>query len=109
TLGYLLLFPRRLTVTIFPYTTLFRSQSRKAPLCAYRALDFPGFFNVSCFIANGASRPLPGSTKEFWIPASAGKTEGLLGQAEFAFWEKAPDVNQDRKSTRLNSSHVSIS
>ncbi len=41
-------------------------------------------------MADGASRPLPGSTKEFWIPASAGKTEGLLGQAEFALCEEAP-------------------
>src|SRR5438552_19079986 len=72
-----------------------RAKPQNTLLCV-RGARLSKFFKLSCFIADGEGRFRPLSvTKEFWIPASAGKTEGLLGQAEFAFWEKAPDVNPE--------------
>src|SRR5207249_10415942 len=66
--------------TLFPYTTLFRSNSR--------------------FLA-----PLTGYSVPYWPPWRRRRSRR---RAEFRRVEK-PGRHLDRKSTRLNSSHVSIS
>src|SRR5207249_10660122 len=92
--------PPRLRSTLFPYTTLFRSRqkvfsSELKQLC----LDF--------------ALPAPGAVTRYNAPlvkTSSGFSAALLA-AEQSLFEKLLlfDTVQDRKSTRLNSSHVSIS
>src|SRR5438105_12883009 len=72
--------PRPPRSTLFPYTTLFRSQLTRRQELAHRALELR------------LGQPL--------------ELEDALGSEQLA----APDrVHQDRKSTRLNSSHEWIS
>src|SRR5439155_20546521 len=72
--------------TLFPYTTLFRSRGTPGA-CASRR-------GRSC--ASGASRRSPEALEDL--------IDLLGGQAELV-----AVVHLDRKSTRLNSSHVAIS
>src|SRR5207253_8563087 len=88
--------------TLFPYTTLFRSPCRLG--CAVRGL-------------------CPNERRWLWIPAFAGTTKefesviarsGLSAVAQRAKAEATKQGilalrREDRKSTRLNSSHVAIS
>src|SRR5699024_12859036 len=69
--------------TLFPYTTLFRSP--------FRELLTPTVFDVF-----GSDRPEPDGQ-----PANQARFDGLPGFVKATL--------EDRKSTRLNSSHVSIS
>src|SRR3712207_7338449 len=71
--------------TLFPYTTLFRSQARKvAPALA-----------AGCTVVARPSEEAPNSVVElFRCLVDAGLPDG---------------VARDRKSTRLNSSHANIS
>src|SRR5207249_11886045 len=92
-LSVLLLFPYLLPPpprsTLFPYTTLFRSKMGVPPVSAvghYSILVFLGFFLMALM----HSGPLRRRCAE-------------IGRRVFA------PVRLDRKSTRLNSSHVSIS
>src|SRR5436309_12295762 len=71
--------------TLFPYTTLFRSRPPGHHAEAGRAMGFCLFNNVAVAAAHALHR---------------GLTRVLI--VDF-------DVHQDRKSTRLNSSHVKIS
>src|SRR5690625_6311384 len=68
--------------TLFPYTTLFRS------LCA------AGLWLTGCATEDNASRPSP-------------RTSAVAPQT--ADTPTTPVAGEDRKSTRLNSSHVAIS
>src|SRR3712207_8758478 len=78
--------------TLFPYTTLFRSRDRRAP---------PGLLQI---------RPVV-------FPENAGKRFGvsqrfagqLVPALQNDFVERAGERREDRKSTRLNSSHANIS
>src|SRR3712207_8814460 len=72
--------------TLFPYTTLFRSEERIAPAVTPAGPEFQldgGVFNSS------------------WAFAGNGKSIGMDRLGNF--------VTVDRKSTRLNSSHANIS
>src|SRR5438876_2263001 len=70
--------------TLFPYTTLFRSDVRPSPILS--RTDRRG---------------------RWWVSAASGRIEtSLVTHAQDA--DRAA-VSQDRKSTRLNSSHPSIS
>src|SRR3989442_11172193 len=74
--------------TLFPYTTLFRSQ----------------------FLGEGpgASHPFSaGGTPHPWRRTHGGARPRVLGIRKASGW--SPEGNGDRKSTRLNSSHVRIS
>src|SRR5438270_7891594 len=74
--------------TLFPYTTLFRSQDRRAYPRQQRRADRPADHRASPIERDGLAR--------------------FLGRnAEDAV--TAHDVAEDRKSTRLNSSHSQIS
>src|SRR5690349_23226121 len=68
--------------TLFPYTTLFRSQPPEAPM-----LLLPG---------PGARLVLEQQIENLLITGKISEHDAVIG-------------NQDRKSTRLNSSHVEIS
>src|SRR3546814_20513176 len=72
------------TDTLFPYTTLFRSQSRLAP-------------HMQPMLIETESTPNPATLK--FLP---GRPVMEAGTRDFASPEEA---EADRKSTRLNSSH----
>src|SRR5256885_5480802 len=79
--------------TLFPYTTLFRSQQREVLVTAPHGAEWRSF-------------PLPSRTAEVTAialdPFDAQRVYcGTLGEGIFIF--------EDRKSTRLNSSHLVIS
>src|SRR5438477_9048830 len=80
--------------TLFPYTTLFRSRALpRSPADAFRQ--------------DRRKRPRP----EERAPGPAGEiSHGAIGmEAEFTVLLDGAQVKPDRKSTRLNSSHMSIS
>src|SRR3712207_7184446 len=78
--------------TLFPYTTLFRSHqgppSRRVPLARAADAGQPGHLAVR---------------------ARADHHHRDQGEAPASPGREARDVRQDRKSTRLNSSHANIS
>src|SRR5699024_12519366 len=79
------------TSTLFPYTTLFRSASNFLFFIVLSLLSYNFFFSLFSFLSSESSLISPKLKKQEVqrdLPA---------------------DVSQDRKSTRLNSSHVSIS
>src|SRR3712207_9013199 len=87
--------------TLFPYTTLFRSThplpfglSRREPLLGRALLAEPP--------GQGADRR--GSGRDLGY---TDKPQGARGRAEVGSRDSGPP--QDRKSTRLNSSHANIS
>src|SRR5437868_8174826 len=80
--------------TLFPYTTLFRS------LMTHRG-EASGHL--------GEERDADRAERDRPQEAVAEGGAGLDGGADRADFEIAADAGQDRKSTRLNSSHVSIS
>src|SRR5438874_9834617 len=75
--------------TLFPYTTLFRSQIGKAAIGNRQILDrFP---------ADGVGALAAGALHDWRL------------RLDLHHVGQAADVDRDRKSTRLNSSHVEIS
>src|SRR2546426_11070480 len=91
--------------TLFPYTTLFRSRFRRSALVD---LD-PGILQIN--LANGSTRI---GTHDCYF--SIGETVGTPGagfpDAGLRWQHTKPCVavvRADRKSTRLNSSHLVIS
>src|SRR3712207_7942313 len=70
--------------TLFPYTTLFRSQAKRVRKVGEHTSDAPGVSQLAC------THKAPFKERSRW-PIVV-----LLGR-------------QDRKSTRLNSSHANIS
>src|SRR5690348_17897116 len=88
--------------TLFPYTTLFRSEKRGLISVRAAAKKFHGFIN-----GIGVDQAQHGA-KNFGVGKLASgrkavQNGGLHKIARFVIW------NLDRKSTRLNSSHPSIS
>src|SRR5436305_10033992 len=75
--------PRPPRSTLFPYTTLFRSKARVG------SGGWLGFFFICSESSGKRGR-------------HSGEARGCLGRGE-------AETNADRKSTRLNSSHVRIS
>src|SRR3712207_6858708 len=71
--------------TLFPYTTLFRSKGMKAT--AFERIEQP-------------------DGSQFTGPEMG---LGMFGQVRHVIVHQAKQVNEDRKSTRLNSSHANIS
>src|SRR5690606_39789954 len=89
--------------TLFPYTTLFRSRVAEDPL---------GFVRASCCLLVSCDvRPaLPAGRRveSREVKAHRPRIIGMNGRAPFTRIEHRCLV-ADRKSTRLNSSHVKIS
>src|SRR5438477_2095416 len=75
--------------TLFPYTTLFRS--RVVDICEDAPIR-------ACCAGIRDGRPAPGLSRR----GHARAMDGVAADGEF-------DAARDRKSTRLNSSHMSIS
>src|SRR5207249_10087794 len=99
--------PRPPPSTLFPYTTLFRSSLRT------RAAGLPGV-PVPGEVTDPIGNPLTIQLRNvcersvLHCPATSGGMSGVGG----AVWVKIVSaflLTPDRKSTRLNSSHVSIS
>src|SRR5256885_10697676 len=78
--------------TLFPYTTLFRSTDA-APLAAHLLASVTGH--------PGTSQPAPWGRDFLW--------RNVLAAAPHDRWQAASTPQQDRKSTRLNFSHLVIS
>src|SRR3712207_7793538 len=76
--------------TLFPYTTLFRSQQRV-------------YFEQVAFVLEGVADPVV--LAQAWQQV-VDRTPVLRSRV---VWEGVPQPLQDRKSTRLNSSHANIS
>src|SRR5207253_10650803 len=94
---------RPLFSTLFPYTTLFRSFSIVLIAGSY-----------VCYTHTGSDL-LPamdegGFIIDYIMPAGSSleETNRVITHVE-AILRKTPEVERDRKSTRLNSSHVAIS
>src|SRR5438034_8132008 len=90
--------PRPPPPTLFPYTTLFRSLAARGLRDAQRALVGSGVFIIlqfALFLLVGTS---------LWL-ASADPGPAMRSDAIYPTFA----INQDRKSTRLNSSHTVIS
>src|SRR5207249_6523793 len=89
---------------LFPYTTLFRSHAREAALASEAASLQGRFWEMHDLLYREQS---------VWSKAPDVRTlfnayAGILGLNIDRF-KKDMESEQDRKSTRLNSSHVSIS
>src|SRR5699024_12491580 len=82
--------PSHLTSPLSPYTTLFRSEPTNKLTSTGSPAGFTESTRASSFCLFSPSRPMT-------IPAIAINSK------------KIPISTEDRKSTRLNSSHVSIS
>src|SRR5437870_8839653 len=79
--------------TLFPYTTLFRSEATDAARGSGRA-----------------SSTLPGGVTALGGAGATGVGVGCSGTGgDIRSVRKPPRKHRDRKSTRLNSSHVAIS
>src|SRR5205814_8626966 len=90
------LLPHPPSAQLLPYTTLFRSQSTVSGAAIGTAVG------AAVGTAVGAAAGNPG------IGAAVGAGGGLLGGTAVGA-SNAAGANQDRKSTRLNSSHLGIS
>src|SRR5699024_12628790 len=94
------LYPR--VPLLFPYTTLFRS-CRKVPLCQAPSAPSLSFLSGAPLHNSAASPHLPGQTAWKGDESSEIQSRSYSGVCPTSYSLK------DRKSTRLNSSHVSIS
>src|SRR5699024_12715217 len=95
---------RRPTFALFPYTTLFRSFADIDP-----ALARPGQFIIHVVLCHAIAGFVV-------VSEVAEHIVGILGMDSIAIEKPGADIPEhagvfcpDRKSTRLNSSHVSIS
>src|SRR5437773_8387244 len=79
---------------LFPYTTLFRSVRQPVPVQLRRVRQRGGF------VPRVLRAPRLHRSQLHRVPVPGGRAGDLLGSA---------DPTQDRKSTRLNSSHITIS
>src|SRR5690606_41461818 len=92
--------------TLFPYTTLFRSDEVKPWVVAKQAGQEQQLQEI-CTMGLNLFRQLLVYIKPV-VPRLARQAEEFLGVAPLS-WKDAAQPLLDRKSTRLNSSHVKIS
>src|SRR5439155_25428821 len=96
------------TSTLFPYTTLFRSPGdgyrnvRRVVLHTLNLADLLPITSVWTGLRENPSALMPADSPPLLYAATTGATP-------FRFHLHVSDLGQDRKSTRLNSSHVAIS
>src|SRR5207249_11983955 len=89
----------------FPYTTLFRSIDHDQFIRAEPPVS--AFVGIAALVAPGHNR-VRGNGAGFQAGDLDGKLEPLTRQ-NLAAMDQLATLDPDRKSTRLNSSHVSIS
>src|SRR5690606_41773222 len=90
------------TLTLFPYTTLFRSEYNKLP--GIRAWQF--VFYAFFFLAKKAFKIAINTNK---VPLKTKPPLASSAKAPVMLEPPTTPIEKDRKSTRLNSSHVKIS
>src|SRR3712207_9097001 len=91
--------------TLFPYTTLFRSQEGTHTACVD---EMTGIQALERMAPTKPTKPGWVERREFEYKRNG--TPCLIGNFEVATGEViSPTVQEDRKSTRLNSSHANIS
>src|SRR5690606_40313683 len=98
--------PRHPTSPLFPYTTLFRSNFAKqpAPSCERRRILLPRGDKTMRILVTGAT----GFLGKFLCPFLEEKGHEVL-RLSSSVCDLTEAGALDRKSTRLNSSHVKIS
>src|SRR5688572_31721616 len=84
--------PRLPRSTLFPYTTLFRSELPSLPLR-------PGVYAMNCTLFNNGNNLTGGKVVDVW-----NASPNIVVEAS-----ELAHSQEDRKSTRLNSSHSQIS
>src|SRR5207253_8097172 len=89
---------------LFPYTTLFRSDVWLASLL-HRSVLLNGA-PVTVLAAAVADTP---GISSLHFSEEGKSSNSLLGAGPAVSWTTCPLLKRDRKSTRLNSSHVAIS
>src|SRR5207253_10209663 len=97
---FFLLPPPPPSSTLFPYTTLFRSSTstlRPTPSAVLGLMPCTTWCILSVSVQNASSPKV--SNRKMCCPSNSVRSIGEL----------VGDAVQDRKSTRLNSSHVAIS
>src|SRR5207245_10297558 len=98
-----LMVPPQLTPTVLPYTTLFRSLFSRGPTprAVRRAELRPAGHLDAAVVGQRAA----------WLERAAGRDGEQVGRLAGDRWETRDRfvIQADRKSTRLNSSHGSIS
>src|SRR3712207_8314971 len=88
--------------TLFPYTSLFRSRSGSTLLC--QLLDQTGIAgHPEEYFEALRHSGVPRRPHEYFDPA---RHHNIIERLAF---REMPDGKEDRKSTRLNSSHANIS
>src|SRR5699024_11969706 len=95
-----------LTSALFPYTTLFRSLLQQGGIVVVDGLGKLRTGPLLSFVRRRRQRCLGGQGKNHrhpWAAALASSTSKASVRI------RTSTYNRDRKSTRLNSSHVSIS
>src|SRR5690606_39737916 len=93
--------------TLFPYTTLFRSE-----ILAYQRCPLVHRFAHMLEIPEHAAHRarVRGESREMSSVEMGTRVHALLERANFSVTDTAAEIaSLDRKSTRLNSSHVKIS
>src|SRR5699024_11606981 len=97
--------PPRSTPSLFPYTTLFRSHARSRTGHGHRGAENLTLTQALLMEAvRGLDSPNVGAVAHV-VGVSSPSATRMIQQLE----RKGMLARQDRKSTRLNSSHVSIS
>src|SRR5699024_12778145 len=95
---------RPLECNLFPYTTLFRSGGNKDQANAYQEIES---FDLEGYVVNmGFYLDETGDTL-YWGEEETYLSNDELGR--YVWVDGEVEELEDRKSTRLNSSHVSIS
>src|SRR5690348_17652920 len=93
--------PRAPESTLFPYTTLFRSHSLREVIASLAALAFVPVATIAPFVL--------ADPRAFWSDTVLYTNGGVADAYPIAGYGFGEFLYQDRKSTRLNSSHPSIS
>src|SRR5256884_9124990 len=91
--------------TLFPYTTLFRS--RKMPVARLAKIVIAA--EVGPEVLTGSTRMKAGTAQKMVLNMLSTATMARLGHVYENLMIDVVQTNEDRKSTRLNSSHGYIS
>src|SRR3712207_9078773 len=91
--------------TLFPYTTLFRSYVTSGP----RIHEFLQEMHREVFAGRGKPLLTVGEMPGVTVEEAQRFTDPERAEVDMVFQFEHVRVDQDRKSTRLNSSHANIS